>query len=165
MATPIVTVEPTPLYKIGREIITFGWNYTSLRGTPNGIDVLVSCQEAKETWTLTTNMTFQTNASYLWDTKKQATDAEAPLPVELYTLIIKDSDTDITDLPSPGYLAAYTGLTFGLYEPAEPTAWKDWKCNGCSAAPSLFERPALGLAVTMSLISVASFTWFVTGLV
>jgi hypothetical protein len=165
MATPVLTVEPTPLYKIGRDIITFGWNYTSLRGTPHGIDVLVSCQEAQETWTLTTNMTFQTNASYLWDTKKQATDAQAPLVNDLYTLIIKDSDTDITDLPSPGYLAAYTGMTFGLYEPAEPTAWKDWKCNGCSAAPSLFERPALGLAVSMSLISVASFTWFVTGLV
>lgn len=163
LATPATTVEPTPLYKIGTSI-SFNWNYTSLKGTPDGIDVLVSCKEARETWTLTTNMTFQTNASYVWDTKKQATDVEAPLPVELYTLIVKDSNMDITDLPSPGYLAVYTGLTFGLYQPAKPTPWSEWKCNGCSAAPSLFERPALGLAVTMSLVSVMSFTWFVTGL-
>lgn len=163
MLEPATTLEPTPLYKL-RDEITFNWNYTSLRGTPKAIDVYVSAFDVKATWTLTTNMSFNTNASYVWDTKEQATDVENPLPVALYTLMIKDSDSEITQVPDPGYLAPYTGLTFGLYQPAKATPWSEWKCVGCSAAPSLFERPALGLAVTMSLISIFSFTWFVTGL-
>ncbi|KAI9167341.1 hypothetical protein HJFPF1_03467 [Paramyrothecium foliicola] len=163
MLDPATTLEPTPLYKI-RDEVTFNWNYTSLRGTPKAIDVYVSAFDAKATWTLTSNMSFNTNASYIWDTKEQATNVENPLPIALYTLIIKDSESEITDVPDAGYLAPYTGLTFGLYQPAKATPWSEWKCIGCSAAPSLFERPALGLAVTMSLVSVFSFTWFVTGL-
>jgi hypothetical protein len=163
MISPATLLEPTPLYKL-KEKVTFAWNYTSLKGKPTAIDVLVSCDAAKATWTLTGNMSFASQVTYTWDTKKQATDAAKPLPIELYTLMIKDSDTEITDQPEAGYLAKYTGLTFGLYEPAKPTKWEDWECTGCSAAPSLFERPALGLAVTMSLVSLLSFTWFVTGL-
>lgn len=163
MLTPNIMSTPTPLYKINDEV-TFGWNYTSIKAKPTAVDVILSCSAARATWTLTANMSFATNASYVWDTKVQATDVSNPLPIELYTLIIKDSDTDITSPPEPGYLAKYTGLTFGLYQPSKPTPWSEWECTGCSAAPSLFDRPALGLAVTMSLLSLFSFTWFVTGL-
>lgn len=163
MVTPDALMTPTPLYRIKDEI-TFNWNYTNLRAKPTAVDVILSCSAARDTWVLTANMSFQTNASYVWDSKVQATDVNQPLPIELYTLIIKDSDADITAAPEPGYLAQYSGLTFGLYQPAKATPWNEWQCTGCSAAPSLFERPALGLAITMSLISLFSFTWFVTGL-
>jgi hypothetical protein len=163
MLDPDPMFTPTPLYRI-QDKITWSWNYTSIKAQPSGIDVLISCAAAKDTWTLTTNMTFKTEVEYTWDSKAQATDVEQPLLAELYTLIIKDSAFDITAAPEPGYLAKYTGMTFGMYTPAKETPWSEWDCIGCSAAPSLFDRPALGLALTMSLLSLFSFTWFVTGL-
>jgi len=153
----------TPLVKIG-DWVTWGWNYTSLLGTPNAIDVLISCAVATETWTLTTNMTFETSVSYLWDTSIQEDNVEDPLLTELYTLIVKDTDVDITAPAEAGYLGAYTGYTFGMYQPMKPTPLADWSCTGCSAANSVFDHPALGLAVGMSVLTFASFTWFVTGL-
>ncbi|KJZ76049.1 hypothetical protein HIM_04505 [Hirsutella minnesotensis 3608] len=161
--TPAPLAEPTPLYKI-RDNITWSWNYTSLEGTPTAVDVLVSCSTATKTWTLTTNMTFETSVNYVWDTKKQADSVENPLLNALYTLIVKDSDTSITSAPEPGYLAPWSGFKFGLYTGKTPVPFKDWKCVGCSDAASLLNRQALGLAVTMSLISFFSFTWFVVGL-
>ncbi|KAF7556121.1 hypothetical protein G7Z17_g1573 [Cylindrodendrum hubeiense] len=163
MITPVTTAQPTPLYKIG-DFITFGWNYTSLQGTPTAIDVLVSCSTATETWTLTQNMTFTTNADFVWDTAEEADNAESPLLVQLYTLIIKDSDASITDSADPGYLAVYSGLEFGLYTGKPYTPLSDWTCVGCNAAPPSIDRHAVTFAVTVSVITIASFTWFVTGL-
>ncbi|KAH7131387.1 hypothetical protein B0J13DRAFT_610549 [Dactylonectria estremocensis] len=163
MQTPVTTAQPTPLYKIG-DYITFGWNYTSLQGTPSAVDVLVSCSTASETWTLTTNMTFTTKAEFVWDTEAEATNVESPLLVQLYTLIIKDSDTSITDSADSGYLAVYSGLQFGLYTGRPYTPLSDWECVGCNAAPPSIDRHAVGFAVTVSVITIVSFTWFVTGL-
>jgi hypothetical protein len=163
MLTPTQIAGSTPLYKIGNEI-EWAWNYTSLLGTPTAVDVLVSCATASETWTLSSNMSFATSVNFTWDTTKQRDDTEQPLLTELYTLIVKDSDAEISDSPEAGYLGAYSGFTFGLYAPQPYTPMADWKCIACdSAAPSLNSQ-ALGLAVFMSLISVLSFTWFVTGL-
>ncbi|KAH7127696.1 hypothetical protein EDB81DRAFT_809881 [Dactylonectria macrodidyma] len=163
MQTPVTTAQATPLYKIG-DYVTFGWNYTSLQGTPSAVDVLVSCSAASETWTLTTNMTFKTKAEFVWDTEAEATNADSPLPVNLYTLIIKDSDTSITDTADAGYLAVYSGLQFGLYTGRPYTPLSDWQCVGCNAAPPSIDRHAITMAVTVSVITIASFTWFVTGL-
>ncbi|CAM1502827.1 Fc.00g076030.m01.CDS01 [Cosmosporella sp. VM-42] len=162
MQTPATTLQATPLFKIG-DFVTFGWNYTSLQGTPTAIDVLVSCSSAAETWTLTSNMTFATDVNFLWDTKKQAEDPEAPLGVNMYTLIIKDSDSGITDIPDPGYLGAYAGFQFGMYTPQSYTPLSDWTCAACNAAPGL-DHHAIGFALTMSAVTILSFTWFVTGL-
>ncbi|KAH7001830.1 hypothetical protein EDB80DRAFT_719254 [Ilyonectria destructans] len=163
MLTPITTAQPTPLYMIGN-FITFGWNYTSLQGTPTAVDVLVSCSTASETWTLTQNMTFKTKAEFVWDTSVEATDVNQPLPVELYTLIIKDSDASITDTVDAGYLAAYSGLQFGLYTGKPYTPLSEWSCVGCNAAPPSIDRHGVTMALTVSVITIASFTWFVTGL-
>ncbi|KAH6890331.1 hypothetical protein B0T10DRAFT_316078 [Thelonectria olida] len=163
LQSPVTTVQATPLFKIG-DNVNFAWNYTSLQGTPTAIDVLVSCSSKTETWTLTQNMTFATKVSYIWDTSKDGGVDEKPLGVEMYTLIIKDSDSSITEIADSGYLQAYTGLKFGLYTPMPYTPLSDWKCVGCNAASSLFNGQAFGLALTMSFITVASFTWFVTGL-
>lgn len=163
MVTPTTIAGSTALYKIGNEI-EWAWNYTSLRGSPNAIDVLVSCATASETWTLTSNMSFATSVNFTWDTTKERDDTEKPLLTELYTLIVKDSEAEISDTPEAGYLGVYMGFTFGLYAPQEYTSMPNWKCIACdSAAPSLGNQ-ALSLAFMMSLISVLSFTWFVTGL-
>ncbi|KPM46277.1 hypothetical protein AK830_g319 [Neonectria ditissima] len=161
--TPITTAQATPLFKIG-DYVTLGWNYTSLQGTPTAIDVLISCSSASETWTLTSNMTFETKVDFVWDSSVQATDADAPLPVELYTLIIKDSDASITDTADPGYLGVFSGLKFGMYTGKPYTPLADWTCVGCNGGPPKIDHHAAGFALTMSIITIASFTWFVAGL-
>ncbi|PHH92815.1 hypothetical protein CDD83_4724 [Cordyceps sp. RAO-2017] len=163
MLTPAPNVEPTPLYKM-RDHVTWGWNYTSLLGTPTAIDVMVSCSTASETWTLTNNMSFTTMVNYVWDTSVEADSVEKPLLNAMYTLIVKDSDADMTAPPEPGYLGTYKGFTFGLYSPKPYTPYPDWTCTGCSDASSLLDRQALGLAVVMSIVTFLSFTWFVAGL-
>lgn len=162
MQTPNVFAG-TQLYKIG-DHITWGWNYTNLQAAPTAVDVLVSCSKASQTWTLTQNMTFATKASYTWDTAAyQSENVAKPLPVEQYTLIIHDSDGAVTSTPEPGYLAPFAGFIFGLYEPRKAVPLDDFVCATCSGAMSDMERRVLGGAVIMSILTVLSFTWFVTG--
>lgn len=163
MTEPATMLMPTPLFKIG-DYVTLGWNYTSLQGTPTAIDVLVSLSSAAQTWTLTQNMTFETDVTFLWDTADTANDPEKPLGVQLYTLIIKDSDASMTDRAEPGYLGAYSGFKFGLYTRRPYTALADWECTGCNRGVPGLDHQALSFALGMSVITVLSFTWFVAGL-
>ncbi|KAH6604070.1 hypothetical protein Trco_007516 [Trichoderma cornu-damae] len=161
--TPATTAASAALYKIG-DFVTWGWNYTNLLGTPTAVDVLLSCSTATETWTLTSNMTFKTSGSYTWDSSVQQSSVEQPLLVAMYTLIIKDTDASISQVPDAGYLGTFSGFTFGLYTPQPYTAFPDWRCDACSAALSKFDHQALGFAITMGLVTVLSFTWFLSGL-
>ncbi|KAL7940926.1 hypothetical protein V8C42DRAFT_202889 [Trichoderma barbatum] len=163
MQTPNVFAPAAALYKIG-DFVTWGWNYTNVLGTPTAVDVLISCSANSETWTLTSNMTFKTSVSYVWDSSVQETSVEQPLPVQMYTLIVKDSDAAITSFPEAGYLGTFSTFTFGLYTPRPYVDFPDWKCDACNAALSKFDHQALGFAVTMGLVTVLSFTWFVAGL-
>lgn len=153
---PATTGAGTALYRVG-DNITFGWNYTNLQGTPTAIDVLASCASASQTVTLTANMTFETNVNYVWDTNKNKDSAENPLLNAEYTLVVKDSDAQITDSPEAGYLGTYTGFRFGLYFSQPYVPLKDWKCTICSAA-SQVNNPAMGLATTMSILAVLAAT-------
>ncbi|KAL7955396.1 hypothetical protein V8C34DRAFT_291655 [Trichoderma compactum] len=162
MQTPNVFAG-SALYKIG-DFVTWGWNYTNILGTPTAVDVLISCSTASETWTLTSNMTFKTSAAYVWDSSVQATDVAQPLPVAMYTLIIKDSDAAISSIPDPGYLGTFSSFTFGLYTPQPYVPFPEWHCDACNAALSKFDHHVLGFAITMGLVTVLSFTWFVSGL-
>ncbi|KAK5653109.1 hypothetical protein OQA88_9208 [Cercophora sp. LCS_1] len=162
MITPAIT-DGTQLYKI-KDFITWQWNYTNLQATPTALDVLVSCSAAKQTWTLTQNMTFATPGTYTWDTDAfQSANVARPLPVEQFTLIIHDSDGAITSTPEAGYLSPFSGFVFGLYEPRAAVPLDDFVCATCSGAMSDMERRVLGGAVVMSILTVLSFTWFVTG--
>ncbi|KAJ8119964.1 hypothetical protein ONZ43_g3204 [Nemania bipapillata] len=160
------TTSAMPLYRIDNtDPITWKWNYTSLQGTPSAIDVLISCSKATATWTLTQNMTFAPTATFTWDSNKfQQEQIGSQLPVELYTLIIYDAEGSVTDTAEPGYLAPYSGFQFGLYTSKPYTSLNEWKCVTCSAAPGgPLDRQALGFAVTMTMFTVLSFTWYVTG--
>lgn len=163
MVTPAATMG-TQLYKIG-DYVTWGWNYTNLQGPPTAVDVLVSCSKASNTWTLTQNMTFETEASYTWDTNKyQKTAIQSPLLTEEYTLVIYDAESSVSATGEAGYLAPFTGFTFGLYAPQAYTPLGEWKCVTCSAGVSDLDRRAIGAAVAMSVVTVLSFTWFVAGM-
>ncbi|KAI0104184.1 hypothetical protein GGR51DRAFT_234658 [Nemania sp. FL0031] len=161
------TTSAMPLYRIDNtDPITWKWNYTSLQGTPSAIDVLISCSKATATWTLTQNMTFAPTATFTWDSNKyQQEQIGNQLPVEQYTLLIFDADGSPTDTAEPGYLAPYAGFQFGLYTSKPYSNLNEWKCVTCSAAPGgPLDRQALGFAVTMTMFTVLSFTWYVTGI-
>ncbi|KAI1384619.1 uncharacterized protein F4822DRAFT_368038 [Hypoxylon trugodes] len=164
MITPATTAGTT-LYRIGDPTpITWVWNYTSLQGTPTAIDVLVSCSTASATWTLTQNMTFEPTATFTWDTEKYSESAIAsPLLVAQYTLLIHDSDSSADATAEAGYLAPFDGLQFGLYTSRPYQDLGEWKCATCSGALGDAERQAIGFAVSMSIITILSFTWYVTG--
>ncbi|KAG6005487.1 hypothetical protein E4U21_007881 [Claviceps maximensis] len=165
MLTPNTFLQPSGLYRIS-DFVTWSWNYTSLLGTPTAVDVIVSCSMASETWTLTANMSFATSVNYVWDTKKQANDVQNPLGNAMYTLIVKDSAAVITQPPEAGYLGAYTGYTFGMYTGLPYTPYPGWTCPGScsSAAGSIFYHQSVRMAIIMSVTTVLSFTWFVSGL-
>jgi hypothetical protein len=164
MLTPAPTAAASPLYKIGSSI-TFGWNYTGLSATPTAIDVLVTVSST-QIYTLTQNMTFSTLGSYTWDTGSYASQAiGTPLGTEEYTLVIYDAQSQITAQGEAGYLAAYSAFQFGMYTPQPYTSFNDgWSCASCKSAASGLDRSALGLALTMSMLTVLGFSWFVLGL-
>ncbi|TQN70832.1 hypothetical protein CSHISOI_04609 [Colletotrichum shisoi] len=163
MITPAATAQSINLYKIG-DFVTWGWNYTNLQATPTAIDVLVSCSSMAQTWTLTQNMSFAQPASFTWDSSVQKTDASAPLRNDEYTLIIYDAESSVSATAAAGYLGVSNSFKFGMYLPQEYNPLNEWNCAVCkSAAPSLNSK-AIGMAVGMSMVTVASFTWFVAGL-
>lgn len=159
---PTTTAVATPLFKIG-DNVTLSWNYTGLVNEPTAIDVLLSCSTASQTWTLTANMSFATDVEYIWDTREQQDDSESPLLTEMYTLIIKDVEAEISEPPSPGELGAYSDFKFGMYTKVPYTPWPDWECTGCNAASANFDLQVLKLAFTMCFITIFTFTWLVTG--
>jgi hypothetical protein len=164
MITPALT-DGYQLYKIG-DYVTWGWNYTSLQGKPTAIDVYVKCSRVPKPFTLTQNMTFEEPASFTWDTHAYETNTVGnPLLTEQYTLVIADADTGISATPEAGYLAPYTGFTFGLYERRKTENTGDgWQCASCSGvAGAGVDGRAVGVAVAMSAVTVMSFTWFVAG--
>lgn len=169
MKTPASTALTSALYKI-TDWVTFAWNYTNLEHTPTGVDVVISAStnSIASTWTLTSNMSFATDATFLWDTgafQSQAVKNQQPLVVEMYTLYIYDSESQITATAGAGSLTANAAATFGLYTGQPYTALASgWVCGTCSAAMSDNDKRALGFMFTMVGVTVLSFTWFVTGL-
>jgi len=163
MMTPDTTAVATILYKIG-DYVTLGWNYTGIQSEPTAVDVLLSCSAARETWTLTSNMTWESDVAYIWDTNEQAEDVENPLGTNMYTLIVKDVDAEITEFPSAGKLGADASFKFGMYHKQAYVPWDEWECNGCdkkAAAPGM--EQSLKLALTMCTLTVVTLTGFASG--
>jgi hypothetical protein len=166
MVTPAATAG-LQLYKLG-DNVTWAWNYTSLQATPTAIDVLISNTKVAQPWTLTQNMSWAEVQSYTWDTNSYTQLEQVvatPLLTDMYTLIVYDADSEMTATPEAGYLAPYSGFSFGLYAKQEYHDTGDgWQCASCSGAMGGMDSRALGTALAMSAVTVLTFTWFVAGL-
>ncbi|TVY25379.1 hypothetical protein LHYA1_G003706 [Lachnellula hyalina] len=164
LMTPAVSAG-SQYYKIGSNV-TFGWNYTSLLGTPSAINVMATCTANQQLYTIAANQTVANNTGVVtWDTGAyQATALSNPLLVQTYTLIIYDAGSSISATAQPGYMSVYDSYTFGMYTPQPYTDLSGWKCATCSGALGETERRALGLMVGMAVLTVCSFGWFVNGL-
>lgn len=153
------------LYKIG-DFVTWKWNYTNVLGTPTAIDVLASCSACSRTFTLTQNMTWATQNAFTWDTAEfQKKNSAGGLAVAQYTLVIYDADSGPSATIDPGYLGVFNSFQFGLYTGmhTDIPEGQDWSCASCSGAFSQMETRAIGFALTMSVLTMLSFTWFVSG--
>jgi hypothetical protein len=160
MITP-APLAPPEYYKIGDKV-EFVWNYTALLVPPKAIDVLVSCSANQATYTISSNATFEPTGSVVWDTKKDV-EGQRNLITETYTLVIHDSDEEITAVPQPGHLATFNQLRFGMYLRRPYLPRDQWKCATCSGALSDMDRQTLKFVFGMCTITVLSFTWFAGG--
>jgi len=165
LITPNTALAVPTYYKI-RDWVTFAWNYTSLSVTPSAVDVLASCSANHATYTIATNQTIPTDGAQtvLWDTGAFQASATIPLLTETYTLIIKEAGQPVTARASAGYLAPFSGLTFGMYSPKAMTPLADFVCVGCSDAITNMERQTILTILGVAGVTIASFTWF-TGIV
>ena len=118
MMSPAAT-DPATYYKVGDQV-TFGWNYTSLVVSPTAVDILVKCSANSATYTLSSNSSVKETGSVVWDTALDR-NGQDPLLTAKYTLVIHDSDQDVTAVPSAGHLGAYSQFTFGMYLKQEYT--------------------------------------------
>ncbi|KIV83196.1 hypothetical protein PV11_05246 [Exophiala sideris] len=161
MITPAAT-DGVQYYKVG-DYITFKWNYTSLSVTPTAIDVLASCSLNDATYTITGNMSVEATGAITWDTGNFAEAATQPFPVASYTLVVYDAASEVTDVASAGYLAAYDQYIFGMYTGQPYTPLNEFKCATCSGALSMHEKQAIGVLLMTAAVTVMSFTWFAHG--
>ncbi|KAJ6104402.1 hypothetical protein N7523_010722 [Penicillium sp. IBT 18751x] len=161
MLTP--SALSTTYYKIGQDI-TFVWNYTSLSVTPTAVDVVASCSANAQVYTLTSNMSAEATGTYIWDTGKYQSSATIPLLTATYTLFVYDANKALTDTAQAGYLSSNQGYSFGMYSPQPYTPLGEFKCATCSGSISDIQRQGIKFALGMAFVTLASFTWFVSGL-
>ena len=181
MITP-APISGSQFYKIG-DWVTFAWNYTSLSATPSGIDIIASCASAQQTYTIALNQSISgPTGMVLWDTGAYQQSASAPLLTNQYTLIIYDAQGSISETPKAGYLGVSDTYVFGMYEGQKYTPWSGksalvitlatthllttspgYSCAVCSSAMSSTERQTWFFLFGMAGITIASFTWFATG--
>jgi hypothetical protein len=164
MLTP-AAIAGQQYFKVG-DFVTFGWNYTSLQATPTAVNVMATCTQNQQLYTIAANVTVSnaTNA-VTWDTHGyQSTAVTNPLLTNIYTLIIYDADSSISATAEAGYLAVQNTYTFGMYVPQSYTPLADFICATCSGALGPVEKRALGMMLGMSVLTVLSFGWFVNGL-
>ena len=112
LLTPAALAQTT-YYKIG-DSVSFVWNYTSLSVTPSNVDILVTCTANSATYTISSNASFASTGSVVWDTAPDET-GTAPLLTETYTLVIHDAAKDVTQVADAGHLGTFNQYAFGMY--------------------------------------------------
>jgi len=110
-------------YKVG-DWVTLAWNYTSVSIYPSNIDIMATCTANQATYTLAVNQTVdKSGGEIFWDTGAYQSSATVPLLTETYTLMIYDSQGDVSAAPRAGYLGLANGFTFGMYTPQPYVPW------------------------------------------
>ncbi|KAF2016132.1 hypothetical protein BU24DRAFT_194461 [Aaosphaeria arxii CBS 175.79] len=156
MITPEAIAGPQ-YYKIG-DWVTFAWNYTSLLVTPKAIDIMATCTKNQATYTLAVNQSVEETGRILWDTSKDK-DSNNPLLTEMYTLLVYDSESDVTAIPSPGHLGSANSFRFGLYQPQKYVPWAEFECANCNGAMGTLTLNALFITCATTFGSLLYFAY------
>ncbi|KAK9386194.1 hypothetical protein V1515DRAFT_163601 [Lipomyces mesembrius] len=150
MISPAITASETYI-KVG-DYATFSWNYTSLIVTPSAVNVEAYCSINNYYYPIAENLTVK-DTQVVWNTSGYQETATIPLLVAEYTLYIYDASSNPSAVASPGCLAPYDNLNFGVYTPQPYTPLNNYQCATCSASFSLIERNVLRGTLAMSLIA------------
>nr|XP_023900344.1 A-agglutinin anchorage subunit-like [Quercus suber]POE50702.1 hypothetical protein CFP56_16217 [Quercus suber] len=150
----------TSYYKI-KDNIVFAWNYTSLSATPNAVDVLASCAQNSEIYTISANMSITNDMQAVtWDTGAYQATASPQLFTSEYTLIIHDATKDISAVAQAGYLGTFNSFRFGMYLPRPYNDLQEFKCVTCNGANTLMDKNTMSLMCGMTALTILSFSWF-----
>ena len=117
MTQPPATV--TSFYKIApNQVITFGWNMTSVIASPTHLTVSAICDNGNTYPVGPTDGIIPGDAtSVTWDLYSyQMNNPRTPLAQATYTLVIFD-ERKRNAVRRPGYLSPYEGTKFALYTP------------------------------------------------
>jgi hypothetical protein len=162
MVTPAAISGPQ-YYKIG-DWVTFAWNYTSLSETPAHVDVLATCTQNQQTYTIAVNQSTEETGMVLWNTSdyEQAKDNRPALLMASYTLLIYDSNSSPSATAKPGYLAPFSQFQFAMYQKQPYVAWDEFECANCvkNGALSATEALTLKVLVFTSATTIASLLYF-----
>ncbi|KAK9320667.1 hypothetical protein V1517DRAFT_263923 [Lipomyces orientalis] len=150
MITPAITDSETYI-KVG-DYATFSWTYTSLIVSPSAVNVEAYCSVNDYYYPIAENLTVK-DTSYVWNTSGYQETATIPLLVAEYTLYIYDASSNPSSIASPGHLAAYDNLNFGVYTPQPYTPLNEYQCATCSGSFSLIERNVLRGTLAISVIA------------
>ncbi|KAF7416083.1 hypothetical protein PC9H_002343 [Pleurotus ostreatus] len=153
----------TSFFKVAQgQLITFGWNFTSLYITPTHLTVSAVCDNGN-TYPVgpTDGVIDGTATQVVWDPWAwQQAGTNTPLAQASYTLHIWDDRG-----PNPprigGYMQPNTALKFALYTPQAYTPISSgWSCAACSGALSQYvAHPAfVGILTTFLVIFLSGFS-------
>ncbi|KAF8579666.1 hypothetical protein K439DRAFT_1416093 [Ramaria rubella] len=143
-------------YKIApSELITFGWNLTSLSITPDSLTISAFCSANGNTYPVgpTNGVIPGDSTQVVWNPfAYQQANPTQPLIIASYTLQVMDAH-GLTQVPAPGRFAPNTEMTFALYTPQSYTPLASWTCSGCSSAASNALTHPIFLSLFATLIA------------
>jgi len=129
----------TSFYKIApNQLITFGWNMTSVhpQASPDHLTLSAICANSNTYPVGPTDGIIPGDATeVVWDVYKYQTDNPGtPLPQAMCTLNVWDERG--SDAPRrPGFMAPNSALRFALYTPQPYTGLSDgWSCSTCNGS-------------------------------
>ncbi|KZT51203.1 hypothetical protein CALCODRAFT_477449 [Calocera cornea HHB12733] len=158
---PPNTAAPS-FYKIAPDnVITFGWNFTSLYSTPTHLTMSAVCSANGNTYPVgPTNGIIDGNArSVTWNPYDyNQIPGVTPLAEASYTLHVWDERGPNVGA-QPGLFSPNAQMTFALYKPQSYTPIADgWSCTACSGALGLASNPlSLGLLATTVVMVVSGW--------
>ncbi|KAF7318555.1 hypothetical protein HMN09_00365800 [Mycena chlorophos] len=146
----------TSFFKIApNALVTFGWNLTSVLGTPSSITFAAVCTENGNTYTIGSVDGKATNI--VWDVfAYQQANPETPLAEAEYTLHMYDERGPSATIAA-GLMSPNDQLQFALYTPQPYTPLASgWTCTGCSGALATRPQAATFALLVTLLVGVLS---------
>ncbi|KAJ7096668.1 hypothetical protein B0H15DRAFT_946137 [Mycena belliarum] len=146
----------TSYYKIAQnQIITFGWNLTSVIATPTSITISAACANGN-TYAVGADPDGKvpgTATQVVWDVfSYQQAHQNTPLAPGTCTLRMWD-DRGPTATARAGFMSPNTALAFALYTPQAYTPIASgWSCTGCSGALRNTPPALAGLFITLLVV-------------
>ncbi|KAJ6590681.1 hypothetical protein DFH09DRAFT_1307217 [Mycena vulgaris] len=149
----------TSFYKIAQnQIITFGWNLTSVIIYPTSLTLSAVCANGN-TYPVGADPDGKvpgTATDVKWDVYSyQQAHVNTPLAQGTCTLHMWD-DRGSTATARAGYMSPNTALAFALYTPQAYTPIANgWTCTGCNGALSIAPPALAGMLLTFLLVLVS----------